>query len=81
MTWIRTVSDEEATGRLAAMFDAARRRAGRVFNIVRSMSLNPPVLEASMRFYRAAMFGQSPLSRAQREMLAVVVSEKNRCIY
>ncbi len=81
MTWIRTVSDEEATGGLAAMFDAARRRAGRVFNIVRSMSLNPPVLEASMQFYRAAMFGKSPLSRAQREMVAVVVSEKNRCLY
>ncbi len=81
MTWIRTVSDEEATGRLAAMFDAARRRAGRVFNIVRSMSLNPPVLEASMQFYRAAMFGKSPLSRARREMLAVVVSLRNQCLY
>jgi AhpD family alkylhydroperoxidase len=27
------------------------------------------------------MFGESPLSRAQREMLAVVVSQVNHCKY
>jgi hypothetical protein len=45
------------------------------------MSPNPPVMEASMSFYRALMFGPSPLSRAQREMLATVVSAEIRCVY
>ncbi|HIG76896.1 MAG TPA: peroxidase, partial [Candidatus Lambdaproteobacteria bacterium] len=27
------------------------------------------------------MFGESPLSRSQREMLATVVSSANHCIY
>lgn len=81
MAWIRTISDQEARGRLAAFFDSARKRAGRVYNIIRLMSLNPSTLEASMSLYRSAMFGQSPLSRAQREMLAVVVSARNRCRY
>lgn len=81
MTWIKTISDQEARGRLASFFEAARKRAGRVYNIVRSMSLNPPTLEASMSLYRSAMFGKSPLSRAQREMLAVVVSVRNKCHY
>ena len=31
--------------------------------------------------YLAVMFGKSDLSRAQREMLAVVVSAANQCHY
>ena len=81
MTWIRTVSLEAATGRLQKLYLDAVQRAGRVFGIVRVMSPNPRVLEASMGFYRAVMFGPSPLSRRQREMLAVVTSRSNECHY
>jgi len=81
MTWIRTVGESAATGRLRALYDAAIARAGKVFGIVRTMSPNPRVLEASMGFYRAVMFAPSPLSRRQREMLAVVTSRANDCHY
>ena len=81
MAWIKTVGDDEAQGPLKKLFEAAVRRAGRVYNIVRSMSPNPPVLEESMGLYRAAMFGASPLSRGLRELLAVIVSKTNGCHY
>lgn len=81
MAWIRTVTDEEAEGRLASYFKAARERAGRVAEIVRTMSLNPALLEASMGLYVTAMKRASPLSRQQREMLATVVSRVNECHY
>jgi uncharacterized peroxidase-related enzyme len=81
MAWIRTIGDAEATGAIAEQFAAARKRAGRVYQIVRLMSLNPAALEASMGLYRVLMFGESPLTRAQREMLAVVVSRANGCEY
>ena len=81
MAWIRTVSDDEATGTLKVLFEAARKRAGRVFNLVRVMSPNPQTLRASIAIYQAIMFGESPLSRALRELLAVVVSKTNRCEY
>ena len=81
MAWIKTVSDDESEGLLRQLYDAAIRRAGRVFNIVRAMSPNPPVLEASLGMYRAIMFGPSPLSRGVRELLAVVVSKANGCHY
>lgn len=81
MAWIRLVADHEAAGALAEHFAAARARAGKVWNIVRLMSPNPAVLEASMALYRAVMFGPSPLSRRQREMLAVIVSRENACHY
>jgi alkylhydroperoxidase family enzyme len=81
MAWIKTVSDAQASGPLKTMFDALIKRAGRVFNIVRVMSPNPPLLRASMTLYREAMHGDSPLSRAQRELLATVVSGVNNCRY
>ena len=81
MAWIREVPREEATGSLRVELDAAVRRAGRVWNIVQAMSVNPAVLKASMRFYGAIMFGESPLTRFQRELLATVVSVELKCRY
>ncbi|MBK8915376.1 MAG: carboxymuconolactone decarboxylase family protein [Phycisphaerales bacterium] len=81
MAWIRTIPSDEAQGPLKQLFDAALLRAGRVFNIVRVQSLNPPVLKAGIGLYQAVMIGPSELSRALRELLAVVVSKTNGCHY
>lgn len=81
MAYIKTVTDENATGLLAQIYDAARKRAGRVWNILRVQSLNPPVLQASLDLYVKTMHGESPLSRGLREMIATVVSRANHCHY
>jgi len=81
MPWIRTVSEDEAGGELKREYDAAVARAGRVFGIVKTMSLAPPILRASMELYRRVMFARAGLARRQREMLAVVVSRTNACHY
>jgi uncharacterized peroxidase-related enzyme len=78
---LRLIEEGEATGALKAGYEAAIARAGKVFNIVKAMSLNPETLRASMELYRAVMFGHSELSRAERELLAVVVSRANDCHY
>ncbi|MEE8104159.1 MAG: peroxidase-related enzyme, partial [Planctomycetota bacterium] len=79
MAYIKLVPDDEAEGSLKTMFDAAIGRAGRVYNIVRTMSPNPAVLESSMALYIKIMRGPSPLSRRERELLATVVSRANDC--
>lgn len=81
MAWIRTVEPEEATGLLKKEYDAATRRAGKVFNVVKLFSLNPPAMQGTIALYRAIMFGRSDLSRAEREMIATVVSRENDCHY
>ena len=81
MAWIKTVEPEKATGELKAEYDRAVKRAGKVFNILKVQSLNPPVLHASMQMYLSTMYGPSGLSRVEREMLATVVSWANRCFY
>lgn len=81
MSWIREITLEEATGFLKKQLEAAVERAGRVWNIVQVMSLNPRSMDSSLKLYGAVMFGESPLSRSQREMLATVVSKVQGCVY
>lgn len=81
MAWIRTIDYEESQGALRVEYDKAIRRAGRIYNIVKVMGLKPNQLRASIELYIQLMHGPSALSRAQREMLAVVVSAANHCHY
>lgn len=81
MAWIRTVQENEATGSLKKQYDQAVGRAGRVFEILKVQSLKPEYIQACVSLYKQAMFGPSKLSRAQREMMAVVVSAANHCHY
>jgi len=81
MPHLRLVSEDEADGLLKEEYDAAQERAGKVFNILKAMSLNPPVLKASMDLYKAIMFGESGLSRRERELLATVTSAQQDCHY
>jgi alkylhydroperoxidase family enzyme len=75
------IEEADADGLLADEYDAARERAGKVFNILKAMSLRPEVLRASIALYREIMFGESELSRRERELLATVASAEQSCHY
>jgi alkylhydroperoxidase family enzyme len=81
MAYIETVPPGEAKGRLASIYETAVGRAGRVYEILRIQSPNPATLEASMKLYTTVMHGPSPLTRIEREAMAVVVSRANDCFY
>lgn len=81
MAWIRTIPPDQATGRLAAEYRRGIERAGRVYQILQIQSLAPATLAASMRLYVATVRGKSGLLRAERELLALVVSRANECFY
>ena len=81
MAWIRTVPPEEAEGRLKEQYEAAVARAGRVYQIVQSMSLAPAILDASMKHFGQIAHAREGLTRANRELIAVVVSVVNECHY
>lgn len=81
MPYIRLIEEGEADGPLREEYDAAVERAGKVFNILKAMSLRPAVLRASMALYREIMFGESGLSRKERELLATVASAEQGCRY
>ena len=52
-----------------------------IYNILKIMSRSPKALRDSMKMYLTIMHGPSDLSRAQREMMATVVSQVNQCHY
>lgn len=81
MAYIDIVQPDKAEGVVKQEYDKAVRRGGRVANILKVMSRSPQALRDAMRMYLTVMYGKSDLSRAQREMLATVVSWANRCHY
>ncbi len=82
MAWIETVAPADARGLLERLYAAAAKRAGKVYNVIRLQSPRPEVLRASTQLYSEVMHSsKSPLSRAQREMIATAVSRANACHY
>ena len=76
MPYIKQITIDQATGLLKRELEKAVARAGRVWNIVANhVAETAATMKASMEMYGATMFAESPLSRQQREMLAVVVSK------
>lgn len=81
MAWIDYVPDAEAGERLRRVLEKLLEDGEPVDNILRIHSVNPPALLHHLRLYEHAMRGPSPLSEAQREMIALVVSATNDCFY
>jgi len=81
MAFVPTIPPSQARGLLRRVYDTAIRRAGKVYQINRVQSARPRVLQASTRLYLEIMYGESSLTRAQREMVATVVSTANGCHY
>ena len=81
MAFIKVPGPDEADGFLKERYEDASKRGGNIAHIVSVQGNNPDVLRSSMVLYRDLMFGKSPLSRAQREMIATVASRVNDCRY
>jgi alkylhydroperoxidase family enzyme len=56
-------------------------RVGDTDNIVRIQAIHSKFMKHHYELYKLLMWRKSPLSRSQREMIAVVVSKLNGCGY
>ncbi len=82
MAWIHTIHEDDAAGELKKLYESVvDPSTGRVDNVMKIHSLHPEGLNAHLAVYRAAMNGTATLPRADREMIAVVVSKINDCHY
>jgi len=81
MAYIETIAPEDATGELADLYKRVGNPDGTVDNVMSIHALNPDTLRTHFEMYTAALHRPSPLSRAEREMVAVVVSRLNGCRY
>lgn len=81
MSYIRTIDESDATGELAEFYKRAGNPDGSVDNVMKIHALNPESLRVHFELYVQSMHRDSPLSRAEREMVAVTVSRINGCAY
>ena len=81
MAYIPYVPFDDADGLLAELYERLSTPEGGVDHILRIHSLNPRSMADHHRLYAHLMRGPSPLSRVQREMIAVAVSAANDCFY
>ncbi|MDP2469915.1 MAG: carboxymuconolactone decarboxylase family protein [Candidatus Palauibacterales bacterium] len=78
--WIDRPDPEGADGKLAEAYETIS--DGRPLDhILEIHALHPQSLLDHYALYRTSMYGPSPLSRVERESIAVVVSAVNDCFY
>src|SRR6056297_3042592 len=81
MSRIKVIQPEEATDRLKEIYDELVKKRGKLADVHKIQSLRTESIVAHMDLYMEIMFTKSELSRAEREMMAVVVSAANGCEY
>lgn len=81
MAWISAPGADEASGKTKQVYEKILRERGHVANIFQAQGLEPEALEDHVSMYVHLMIDHGPLSREEREMVAVVVSAANRCAY
>ena len=83
MAWIKMISEEQADGQLKDCYERYLSKSGgqKVANILKVQSLSPKSLMSHIALYFNLAFGEGPLKRYQREMIATWVSHTNECFY
>ena len=80
-TWLRVPAEAELPQAVRDLHAAPIAKLGFVPNVLRFFALRPAHLLAWNEHYDELMRGESGLTKAEREMIAVVVSVTNRCSY
>ena len=81
MSWLRTPDEPDLPANVRTLFETPREKLGFVPNVLRLYALRPSHLVRWDAHYNELMKGESGLSKAEREMIAVVVSVANDCRY
>ena len=82
MSWIKTISFQEATGKLKQIYNRVTGPDNNVDNILQVHGLRPHSLEGHMKLYKNVLHHQdNVLSTEKLEVIGVYVSLLNQCKY
>ena len=83
MASVRMIPEEEATGKIADIYEEIKTELGIDFvpNLYKVMASKPGVLEANWNRVKAVMVEPGKLDRLTKEIIAVAVSAVNACGY
>jgi uncharacterized peroxidase-related enzyme len=79
--WISTPAPDELPEEVAAEISPVAERIGFVPNVARLLAITPSHFVGWWKYFDELMRGPSGLTKAQREMIAVVVSAESGCPY
>ena len=81
MAYISVIPEGEADGELRDIYAGLHKPDGVIDNILQIHSLHPAGMRAHIALYTSAMAGTPGLRKVDRELIAVVVSRLNGCVY
>lgn len=81
MSRIKVVEEENAEGKVKAVYDQLRSVFGKVPGVMKALSPWPDVLELYANRVGMIVFSETKLTRAVKEMIASLVSKINECDY
>jgi uncharacterized peroxidase-related enzyme len=81
LCWLELPPAQEAPDEVKELWAKPLEKLGFIPNVLRVYAIRPRHLRLWNEFYDELMRGESGLTKAQREMIAVVVSTANRCHY
>jgi uncharacterized peroxidase-related enzyme len=81
ISWLPVPDESALDDDLRSLFERARDKLGFVPNVFRVYSLRQEHLRRWRSHFREVTEGASQLTPAEREMIAVVVSAENHCLY
>ncbi|MBP7998442.1 MAG: peroxidase-related enzyme [Chloroflexi bacterium] len=81
IAWLTIKPEEELDPSFRKLFAKARETLGFVPNVFVGYMARPQHFSLWFNHFRELTLGDSQLSRAEREMIAVVVSSLNHCLY
>ncbi len=80
-SWLVYPTEQELDSGLQKLFAKARQNLGFVPNVFVAYMTRPTHFRHWFDHFRELMTGDSQLSQAEREMISVVVSAENHCLY
>ena len=81
MARIKGISYDESEGRLREIYNDIIQKRGKLAEVHAIQCLRPESIVHHMDLYMDIMYRRSKLSRAERELIAVIVSMPNDCDY
>ena len=81
ISWFPVPEEEDLDPRVVQLVARQREKLGAPNNVVRTHAWRPELMLRWLEFYEYISKGPSDLSRVEREMIGVVVSAENRCLF
>ena len=81
LSWLALPAEEELDEDTRTLLAKARRNVGFLPNVFKVFTIRPSHFLRWIRHFNEIMRGESELTAGEREMIGVVVSAENRCLY